>query len=633
MTVGDKTRIPPASPPIDFFESLGVPVKRKKSTKILYTFLAVILALVMLPLAAVSWKLIGIGRESMRLNERAEQLRSVVLVANELRTYIGGYRHQISGMARTFESIGGVDTLLKQDETTRNRHLAQFLEDDPNLILLGIVPQGKTAETELVAQWDTRKIAAEEVSKTVGEALTAVSRRPDRTYVSTPRYIPSSNEFAIVLAHSLQRPDASPERAEVVVAVTSLEPIFNLVNVTSASDNLDHAALLRNGSRVVFLVDQQGRILAHPDRALVYTSTDVSDWGIVAKWQDTIAINISAPLAEPFEIRLGEQKLSMLGSCATAMIAPDLPVGVIAVINEEAAYSPVTKMIWQAMALTFVTALLAVLVGLLLAYWITSPIAAVASGARAIADGDFSRRITVRSHSEIGQLADDFNAMAEHIQRYINDLRFAVNENRELFLGTVKALAEAIDGKDPYTRGHSERVKMYSVLMAEHMGLSREEIEDIRVAALLHDVGKIGIEDRILKKPAALTEDEYTIMKTHPEKGAKIMAEIPQMKKYVPGMYYHHECMDGRGYPLGLKGDQIPLMARIISVADTFDAMTTNRPYQRAMSTEVAVQKIWSFAGTRYDPAVVAALESALNAGKLDEVIQGYQVALAAGKA
>jgi len=165
------------------------------------------------------------------------------------------------------------------------------------------------------------------------------------------------------------------------------------------------------------------------------------------------------------------------------------------------------------------------------------------------------------------------------------------------------------------------------------MGLSQEEIEDIQVAALLHDVGKIGIEDRILKKPAALTEEEYAIMKTHPEKGAKIMAEIPQMKKYIPGMYYHHECIDGRGYPLGLKGDQIPLMARIISVADTFDAMTTNRPYQRAMSPEVAVQKIWSFAGTRYDPKVVAALESALKAGKLDEVIQGYQAALAAGKA
>jgi putative nucleotidyltransferase with HDIG domain len=605
----------------------------RKPTKILYTFLAVILSLTIFPLMTISWKLIGIGRESMRLNERAEQLRSVVLVANELRTYVGGYRHQIAGMARTLEAIGGAEVLLRQEESARNRQLAQFLEDDANLILLGIAPRSNEADTRLVAQWDSKKILGEEVRDTVGEALTAVRRRLDRTYVSTPRYIRSSNEFAIVLAHPLHKVDTTPDQPEVVLAVVSLEPIFNLVNVTSASGNLNHEALLRNGSRVVFLVDQQGRILAHPDRALVYTPTDVSDWGIIAKWQDTIAIDVSAPLAEPFEIRLGDERLSMLGSCATALIAPELPLGVIAVINEEAAYSSVTTMIWQASILTFVTALVAAGVGILLAYWVTSPIAAVANGARAIAGGDFARRIAVRSRSEIGQLAEDFNAMAEQIQRYITDLRFAVNENRELFLGTVKALAEAIDGKDPYTRGHSERVKMYSVLMAEHMGLNPEEIEDIRVAALLHDVGKIGIEDRILKKPAALTEEEYTIMKTHPEKGAKIMAEIPQMKKYVPGMYYHHECMDGRGYPIGLKGDQIPLMARIISVADTFDAMTTNRPYQRAMTPEVAVQKIWSFAGTRYDPNVVAALESALKAGKLDEVIHGYQVALAAGKA
>lgn len=608
-------------------------MRPRKPVKILYAFLAVILALSIVPLATVSWKLIGTGRESMRLNERAEQLRSVVLVANELATYIGGYRRQVAGIARAFEATGGTETLLRQDEKTRNQRLAQFLDDDANLILLGIAPQSGSDDTQLIAQWNPGKIAAEEVSRTVGEALAAVAARPDQTYVSKPRYIPSSNEFAIVVAHPLRKRDATPGRQEVVLAVTSLEPIFNLVNVTSASGNLDHETLLRNGSRVVFLVDQQGRVLAHPDRALVYTPTDISDWGIVSKWQETISMNLSAPLAEPFEISLQGQQLSMLGSCATALIAPDVPLGVIAVINEKAAYSPVTKMIWQAVVMTLVTALVAALVGFLLAYWITSPIAAVASGARAIAEGNFSRRISTRSRSEIGQLAEDFNMMAEHIQRYINDLRFAVNENRELFLGAVKALAEAIDGKDPYTRGHSERVKMYSVLMAEHMGLSQEEIEDIRVAALLHDVGKIGIEDRILKKPAALTEEEYAVMKTHPEKGAKIMAEIPQMKKYVPGMYYHHECLDGRGYPIGLKGDQIPLMARIISVADTFDAMTTNRPYQRAMTTEVAVQKIWSFAGTRYDPNVVAALESALKAGKLDEVIQGYQVALAAGKA
>src|SRR5262249_47001408 len=189
-------------------------------------------------------------------------------------------------------------------------------------------------------------------------------------------------------------------------------------------------------------------------------------------------------------------------------------------------------------------------------------------------------------------------------------------------IGWVGGLAEAIDGKDAYTRGHSERVMKYSVLIAQQMGMSEDEVEDIRIAGILHDVGKIGIDDKILKKPAALTDEEFRIMKQHPQIGAKIMSEIPQMKKYIPGMFYHHECLDGHGYPLGLRSDQIPMMARIISVADVFDAMTTNRPYQRAMETEFALERIKSFVGSRYDGQVVDALIAAYHNGKLEEVLQ-----------
>ena len=176
-------------------------------------------------------------------------------------------------------------------------------------------------------------------------------------------------------------------------------------------------------------------------------------------------------------------------------------------------------------------------------------------------------------------------------------------ENHELFLGTVKALAAAIDGKDPYTRGHSERVSRFSVAIAEGLGLSENEIERIRISAVLHDVGKIGIDDSVLKKPSALTDDEFEIMKTHPQKGYKIMSQIPAMKEFLPGMYMHHEMINGEGYPQGLKGDEIPMMARIVSVADTFDAMTTERPYQRAMDFDAALTRLKSFVGTRYDAA------------------------------
>src|SRR4029453_11489979 len=120
------------------------------------------------------------------------------------------------------------------------------------------------------------------------------------------------------------------------------------------------------------------------------------------------------------------------------------------------------------------------------------------------------------------------------------------------------------------------------------MGLDDDECEKIRVSALLHDIGKIGIDDNVLKKPAALTDSEFELMKTHPQKGYKIMSQIPAMRDFLPGMYMHHEMINGGGYPQGLKGDEIPMQARVVAVADTFDAMTTDRPYSKAMPFDAA---------------------------------------------
>jgi putative nucleotidyltransferase with HDIG domain len=178
-------------------------------------------------------------------------------------------------------------------------------------------------------------------------------------------------------------------------------------------------------------------------------------------------------------------------------------------------------------------------------------------------------------------------------------------------------LATAIDEKDPYTRGHSGRVAKYSTLIGRELGLSPEELDKLRVAALLHDVGKIGVEDRVLKKPGALTPEEFDLMKQHTVKGANIMRPVSQLKEMLPGIELHHEHIDGRGYPYGLQGQQIPLMARIIGVADTLDAMTTNRPYQSAMDIEFALNRIKSLTGSKFDTVVVTALESAVNSGKL----------------
>ena len=157
----------------------------------------------------------------------------------------------------------------------------------------------------------------------------------------------------------------------------------------------------------------------------------------------------------------------------------------------------------------------------------------------------------------------------------------------------------------------------YTVAIAEEMGMTDEEVEKMRISALLHDVGKIGIDDTILRKPGALTDEEYEIMKGHPQKGAEIMAPIKKMQDFIPGIRFHHETLAGTGYPLGLKGDQVPVEARIIQVADTFDAMTTDRPYQKGMDIEAALDRIQSFVGKRYDQHVVDALKNAVSHGKV----------------
>jgi HD-GYP domain-containing protein (c-di-GMP phosphodiesterase class II) len=166
------------------------------------------------------------------------------------------------------------------------------------------------------------------------------------------------------------------------------------------------------------------------------------------------------------------------------------------------------------------------------------------------------------------------------------------------------------------------------------MGLTDEEVEKIRISALLHDVGKIGIEDRILKKPGALTPEEFEIMKTHTTKGAAILRPVEMLRDMLPGIELHHESLDGRGYPHGLKGDQLPLMPRVIMVADTFDAMTTNRPYQAAMDPEYVIRIINSLAATKFDPHVVAAMTKVFESGKLRiqraAVVTGEQAASAA---
>jgi HD-GYP domain-containing protein (c-di-GMP phosphodiesterase class II) len=185
-------------------------------------------------------------------------------------------------------------------------------------------------------------------------------------------------------------------------------------------------------------------------------------------------------------------------------------------------------------------------------------------------------------------------------------------EIRDLFYGSVSALSQAIDAKDGFTRGHADRVSRIAGAIAREIGLPERQIEQIELAAMLHDIGKIGVEDRILMKPSRLDPDETVAMRRHSVYGASILEPSAALRPLVPMVLHHHESYDGSGYPEGLKGDEIPLGSRVIIVADAYEAMTSDRIYRKAMGHERAMEQLQKFKGVQFDPKMVRAIDQLL---------------------
>lgn len=188
---------------------------------------------------------------------------------------------------------------------------------------------------------------------------------------------------------------------------------------------------------------------------------------------------------------------------------------------------------------------------------------------------------------------------------------------KETFFDTSFALAEAVEKRDPYTGGHVKRVTEFCLAVGRELNLSTEELDRLYLAAVLHDIGKIGIDDAILRKPAPLTPEEIAQMKKHPAIGIEILSKVKHLSDIIAGTFSHHETYDGRGYPMGLKGEEIPLLGRIIAVCDTFDAMTSDRPYRRGLDDEVAISELIKFSGKQFDPVVVGAFVKAYKKGEI----------------
>jgi putative nucleotidyltransferase with HDIG domain len=191
------------------------------------------------------------------------------------------------------------------------------------------------------------------------------------------------------------------------------------------------------------------------------------------------------------------------------------------------------------------------------------------------------------------------------LKRQNNELKEINNELQRSYLDTIEAFSTAVDLKDSYTKDHSSRVTEYSLKIAEEMNLDRERVGLLKKAALFHDIGKIGIPDAILKKESKLTDEEYALIKQHPMMGAKLIESVNFLHEIIPFIKGHHERMDGKGYPQVLKGNEIPLEARIIAVADTFDAMTSDRPYRKGMDFEMAITELQRVGGTQLDGELV----------------------------
>jgi HAMP domain-containing protein len=573
--------------------------------RILWLVLGALLLVSALPIGLYHRQVLHLSQDKLVDTERVQQSDLTRSLAQEIQFFESNLTQQLVSERQILALTGLINSIedpVEQPKVTRL--LENFVDSNRNTFIY-LTAVGKSGKGTSASQGNFRAEQDPFVAKALQRAFVTCLQSQQTQVVkfrSDPLALAPDNRPAFVIAVPLK--DINDNFTGMLAAVVSLDTILHRLQDASVR------------GRDVFVVDHLGHIVAHPDTKHFVPGADASSNSkLVAQ-----VIALPQELRNTETVRFTEpgkkRPIEMIGTYSTF---PEVNWAVIAQrsLDHAEADAGVTELNRQALAFVTVVVLVAILFGYFFAVGISGPIRGLAASTRAISRGEFHQRSPVRGAAEISELAENFNKMAGDIEEYIERLKEAAEENRELFLGSIRMLAAAIDEKDPYTRGHSGRVAKYSTLIGQELGLSTEELDKLKISALLHDVGKIGVEDRVLKKPGALTPEEFELMKQHTVKGANIMRPVSQLKEMLPGIELHHEHMDGRGYPYGLQGPQIPLMARIIGVADTLDAMTTNRPYQTAMDLDYALTRIKSLAGAKFDLVIVNALESTVITGKL----------------
>ncbi len=511
---------------------LGIRKSGKKRGRIVNLLVLSMLIVGTIPLIISGYNLISYNAGILDTDQKLLHLQICKSVASEVSLFLKSSANIITPVEKASRSVSTPPIRAPSSATAR---------PGPDHRLVPI-PQPDYQHPGVVSEQPGRagRYRISDESPISGELMDTIQRclTSDYFHISRPHYSEDFNQVLFVIGKT-------------VLINNKIQGVITMV--FSMADVMDTVRRAYQSSNTAFILDSQGNIILHPEIRVIRAQINVADSPI---FQELRKLRSHAISTFPFTDRSSGRPVDMLG---TVYMIPDSVVGwgVAVQTPAEVANVVIQNMRRQTVYWILLSIIMALLMSFLFSQQISIPIQILTKKTLSITDGNFSERVDIRSNNELGILADNFNLMTEEIEDYIMRLKQAAEENRQLFLGAIRTLAAAIDAKDPYTRGHSERVTRYSEIIATELGLPAEEVENIQIAALLHDVGKIGISDSILQKPSMLTEEEYTVMKQHPELGGNIMSQIQQLKHVIPGMRYHHESLDGSGYPRGLKGDEI----------------------------------------------------------------------------
>jgi len=559
---------------------------------LLYVILGVLLTISVLPMYFYSAQIETLNRERLKTNEMLLQNTVTRSLADDISQHQGTLRMMLANLSSSIQVTSGNDIGAQNIQAPELRALLEnFVSSSDDIAYATLV--NADAKGISAGRIEPDAFLKRELERGYGAA------RQGRIYTGQPLMVGSGKSARTVMLVS------SP----IMYGGRFLGMIGSVEDLQFLIQRLQEVS--RTGL-IPYVVDAQGRLVTAAT-AEYATGQDMTHFDIVRSFVDEGSKAQLAATRE-FAVPNGKRAIEMLGTYSPVAT---LDWAVVVQKPQEEAYRGIFEMQRTGRLLAWLAVFVSVGLSIFSARRITSPLEVLAQSSRAIARGDFTKRVHLSSRTEIGELATTFNTMSDDLEQFVDDLKRAAEENKALFMGSIQMLAGAVDEKDPYTRGHSDRVTKYSLMIAREMGLDAGFLEILRVSAQLHDVGKIGIEDRILKKPGALTPEEFEIMKAHTTKGANILRPVPQLREMLPGIELHHESLNGRGYPYGLKGDDIPLLPRLIAVADTFDALTTLRPYQRAHDPAEALQIIQNLSGQRLDPRAVAALISVYERGEI----------------